>query len=157
MAAIEPVPWNTPTLVEKPWLGNQSWLLWFDSVRAALARVAVVVATYSTSAVQAATAPVGIYTPTETGFYRVSINVRVTQVATTSSSVQVFVYWTAGGVIQTRSGTLLNGNTLTTQETFDVVMEADGATAIVVEATYASVGATPMQYRLAAFVEAMPS
>src|SRR5688572_30188950 len=154
---IEALPWTTPALVEKPWLLEQTWLLWLDSVRAALGQVAALVSPpYDTSEVEAAVAATSV-TPAApvTTIYRVSVSVRVTQVATTSSEVQVNVRWTANGVVQTRSSTLLNGNLLTIQESFVVIAETDADTTVAIDTTYTSVGATPMQYRLVAFSEVL--
>jgi hypothetical protein len=86
------------------------------------------------------------------GVFRVSWFLRITQAATTSSSVAVTVGFT-DGVALTISGTAVTGNTTTTIQQQSVIVRCDAASAITYSATYSSVGATPMQYALSVAVE----
>ena len=88
-----------------------------------------------------------------TAEYRVSYYARVTQAATTSSTLQIAIGWTEGGVALSQSGTSLTGNTTTTGENATLFIVADGNTPITYTVTYASSGATPMQYRLTVVAE----
>jgi len=86
------------------------------------------------------------------GVFRVSWFLRITQAATTSSSVAVTVGFT-DGVALTISGTAVTGNTTTTIQQQSVIVRCDSASAITYSTTYSSVGATPMQYALSVVVE----
>lgn len=94
-----------------------------------------------------ATTPLAIGTVYE-GIWRVSVTVRVTRAATTSSEVRVTISWTEGGVAQSEQTTLLNGNLTSTREGRTFIIRADGSTPISYATSYASVGATTMQYSL---------
>lgn len=80
------------------------------------------------------------------GVWRILYQVRVTRVAGTSSSFQVTVTWTQGGVVQTFTGALQNGNLLTTREGTDFVIRTDTDTPVSYAVAYASVGAPTMQF-----------
>lgn len=90
---------------------------------------------------------------TQRGIFRVSYYTRVIRAATTSSELTITIAWTDGGVAQTRSGDLLNGNTTTTRQDGVWIIRADKNTAINYSTAYASVGATTMQYSLDLMVE----
>lgn len=90
------------------------------------------------------------------GLYRVSYMARVTQAATTSSELTIAIRWVAGGVTITRTGTLQNGNTTSTYEQNTYLVRVDSATQVSYIVTYASVGATPMNYSLDVMVESVP-
>lgn len=113
------------------------------SLAAALAPV-VVVRNASPAASPTPSAP-----PSESSatLYRLSYYVRVVQPATVSSSVQVTLTWTDGGVTQTATGALLTGNTTTTlEQKTELLVHVDPDTPVEVSTTYASVGADPMVY-----------
>jgi len=82
------------------------------------------------------------------GIWRISTHVRVTRPGTVSSSIQVTVHWTDGGDAQTESGAALNGNAVTTREGKTFIIRNDAAAPISVSTTYATAGATDMQYAL---------
>lgn len=90
------------------------------------------------------------------GLYRVSYTARVTQAATTSSSLTVTIGWTEGGVSLTQAGAAMTGNTTGTQQNGTIVLRLDQAATITYATTFASVGGTPMRYRLDVLVEALP-
>lgn len=90
------------------------------------------------------------------GLYLVTTYARVTQAATTSSSLQVSVRFVDGGVTITRAGTAQTGNTTDTTDHNTWMVRVDTETEIRYLTTYASVGATPMTYRLDIKVYALP-
>ena len=92
-------------------------------------------------------------TAVQPGLYRVSWYLRITQAATVSSSIQVTLGWTDGAINCTRSGAAVTGNTTNTTQSGSELIRIDGVTPINYSTTYASVGATPMQYRLDLVVE----
>ncbi len=81
------------------------------------------------------------------GLYRLSMAARITQAATTSSSLIVTFEWTQG-VTCTTSSAAITGNTTTTTGTLSVLVRVDQNSAIGYATTYVSAGATPMQYQL---------
>lgn len=92
-------------------------------------------------------------TAIQPGLYRVSWYLRVTQAATTSSSIQVTLGWTDGAINCSRSGAAVTGNTTSTTQSGSEFIRIDGVTPINYSTAYASVGATPMKYRLDLLVE----
>lgn len=82
------------------------------------------------------------------GLYHISYSVQVTRAATTSSSIIVTFQWTRGGVTQTFARAAVTGNTLTTHDEFVIPIKTDQNSPITYAVTYASVGATSMQYAL---------
>ena len=90
------------------------------------------------------------------GLYRVTWRFRVTRAATTSSSLLVTLGWTESGLSLTRSSPAKTGNTTTTEDTDSWLIRVDQATAVTYATTYASVGATTMQYEVELVVEVVP-
>ena len=86
------------------------------------------------------------------GVFRVSWFLRITQAATTSSSVAVSVGFT-DGVALTISGSAVTGNTTTTIQQQTVLVRCDANSALTYSTTYSSVGATAMQYAVSMVVE----
>jgi len=86
------------------------------------------------------------------GVFRVSWFLRITQAATTSSSVAVTVGFT-DGVALTISGSAVTGNTTTTIQQQTVLVRCDANSVLTYSTTYSSVGATAMQYALSVTVE----
>lgn len=82
------------------------------------------------------------------GVYRISVTVRVTRPGTVSSAIQVTLTWQERGITQTESTSNLNGNLTTTREGKTFVIRADADTPISYSTTYATAGATAMQYSL---------
>ena len=89
----------------------------------------------------------------DTGLYRVSYYARISRAATTSSSLTVTIAWTDGGVACSQSGVAMTGNTTATQQNGTLFIQADGLAAVNYSTTYASVGATSMQYGLSVTLE----
>lgn len=89
------------------------------------------------------------------GLWRISYHVRVTVPGTVSSSIQVTLAWTDGGVSQSEAGAALNGNLTTTRECATRIIRVDNASPISYATTYASAGATAMRYALDVVAEAL--
>lgn len=82
------------------------------------------------------------------GLYRISWYARITQAATTSSSLTVTIGWQESGNSLTTSGAALTGNTTTTDQSGSVLVRNDPGGVLSYATTYSSTGVTPMQYRL---------
>mgnify|MGYP001579345872 CR=1 FL=1 len=107
-------------------------------------------------ATQAASLPAMVLVPVDQNqrvLYRLSWSQRVIRAATTSSALTTTVTWTDGAVTQTESGALMNGNTTATQQSGSILLWVDKNTTPTLSTTYASVGATAMQYDLTVTVE----
>lgn len=156
MAALLPgAPVRNPLAVRQGYVAP-IWETWLRTLWNALNRTPQVLVsqTWTAQAVRIATTTV-LVAPV-TGLYRLSYVVRVTQAATTSSSLQVTLGWTDGGQALTMLGESLIGNTVTTSETLSVLVRADAKTALTVAASYSSGGTTPMQFGLSVVAEALP-
>lgn len=94
--------------------------------------------------------PIGAVT---SGVYRLSWYARITQAATTSSSLTVSFGWTQNGVGLPGSGAALTANATTATQSGNAVVRSDAATTLTYSTTYVSVGATSMQYALTIFAE----
>jgi hypothetical protein len=82
------------------------------------------------------------------GLYRIGFYQRITRAATVSSSLTLAFDWVDGGLTQTETVTAMTGNTTTTQDNGFYLIHADAASPVRYTTTYASVGATSMQYAL---------
>ena len=141
------------TKLPKLLLGN-SFIRWLSGLRAevdARPKRDVHVRSASNTAAIATTA-LAIDT-VHAGVWRISVQVRVVTPATTSSEVQVTISWTQGGVTQTQTTALLNGNLTTTREGLTVVLRATQATPVSYAVSYTSVGATNMVFELDVIAE----
>lgn len=90
------------------------------------------------------------------GLYRVSYRTRITQAASTSSSLTISIGWTESALSLAQSGAALTGNTVTTQQSGVLLIRVDHASPITLAATYVSVGATPMKFEAEVTVERVP-
>jgi len=90
------------------------------------------------------------------GVYRMSYRARVTQAATTSSSLLVTISWVDGTITCSLASAAVTGNTTATVISGSEVIRVDQDGPINYATTYASTGATPMQYSLDVSVEALP-
>jgi len=135
---------------------TRPWSDWFqafvDAVNAAPSTKSAVALTAKAASIAATDLTDGTY---PAGVYRVSYYARITQAATTSSSLTVTIDWTDGAVNPSQAGAAMTGNTTTTVQSGSVLLRSDKAAAINYATTYASVGATPMQYRLDVTLERM--
>lgn len=95
--------------------------------------------------------------PLGSGYYRVSLIARVTQAGTVSSSLIVTISFTQDTIACSFATAALTTNTTASVVTATYLLLIDEDTPISYSTTYASVGATPMNYRLSVLVEALPS
>lgn len=89
------------------------------------------------------------------GLYRVTFYLRITQPGTVSSSAQVTLGWTDGGVVMSKTFANVNGNLTTSFDTDTILVENDQALALTYAIAYASAGATPMQFKLRIVIESV--
>lgn len=82
------------------------------------------------------------------GLYNIQIWSRVEVPAGVSSSVQVTITYTSGGVVQTFVGTLVNGNLTTSKSQQIEPIWIDGGTSLTYETAYASNPVSAMEYAL---------
>lgn len=159
MSTISAPPIETP-LVDVPRAPSRNFYMtagWYQWLIALVRRIQnaaqllkVIALTGQAAAIGATSIPLGT---TTSGLFRVSWYTRVTQPATTNSSLTVTIGWTESAVVLTRSGAALTGNTVTTGESGSLLLQGDANAAITYATAYVSVGATPMQYRLSVTVE----
>lgn len=130
-------------LISREWLeyltriANRS-----DSTAQLLTHIGVV---QQAAAIPATPVPLGDLAP---GLYEVRYYARITQAATTSSSLTVTISWTDGGIACSLAGAALTANSVSTVQTNTYLVRIDQATPVSYAAAYASVGAVPMQYAL---------
>lgn len=132
----------------------KAWLDWFqqvaDRVDQSPARLQVV----DRAGLAASVGSTPIHTgAVAAGLYRVATYVRVTSPAGTSSSLQVTIEWTDGGVPQSSPGQLLTGNTTATVESRQLVVRQDANAPIRYRADYSSTGSPSMVYHLVVVLE----
>lgn len=89
------------------------------------------------------------------GVWRVSYRFRITRAGTVSSSLQLTLGWTEGGVPISASGAAVVTNTTSSVQWGTFLVRVDGNTPISYSTTYASVGATAMQHDLDLVAEAL--
>lgn len=87
------------------------------------------------------------------GLYRLTYYARITRAGTISSSLTVTFGWTDATQAVTASGAAITGNTVTTIQTGTILIYSDAASPITYATTYATAGATTMQYRLSVVAE----
>lgn len=161
--SIPPPPLNSSVIEldrfdaqrRRPFILAKGWAIWFQQSLIARAEGAAqmlrsVPLTAQAASIGATPVPIASVQP---GLYRVSWYLRITTPATVSSSVSVTLGWTDGSVNCTRTGAAVTGNTTSTTQSGTELLRLDAATALTYATTYATVGATPMQYRLDLTVE----
>jgi len=149
-------PLQTPLIesAKQPFI-TRVWNNWFQSV---VERVQA--AAYAEQKVQltgqAASIPsTNLVVAPSAGLYRLTFRFRLTQAATTSSSLLVTVTATDGGVACALASAAYTGNAVNQPQTGTVLVRSDNGVPITYATTYASVGATPMQYALDVVAEAL--
>jgi hypothetical protein len=126
-----------------------AWERWFDRMPATLNAIPSVLNLVALDTQAASIAATDFSNSTLLkGTYRVSYHARISQAASTSSSLTVAITWTEDAVVQTVTGAAMTGNTTTTRQSDVFLIRSDAGTAVNYATTYASVGATPMQYTL---------
>lgn len=144
---LEPIPAGNP-LVDRDGLMTPPYQRWFSLALIPRVQSAAFNVVSLGLTAQAASIGTTAFIPSASGLYRVTYYVRVTQAATTSSSLQVGVLSTDGGVAITQTSVALTTNTTASVQGGVVIAQCDPSTPLSYSTTYASVGGTPMQYRL---------
>lgn len=156
-------PLQTP-LVEPPMAGRPpSWLItrhWFDWFQSVITRVQTAAYAVSSAAValedqNAAIGLTSLVPISAAQLYRVTWRVRLSQAATTSSSLRVDIVTTDGGVTVTYSSTAYTGNAVSAPQSGSFLVRCDASVPLQYQTQYASVGATPMLYDLDIICEAL--
>jgi hypothetical protein len=89
------------------------------------------------------------------GLYRVSYYARVTTASGATSSLEVTIHWTDGGISCSLTSPALTTNTTASVSTGTALVNIDGATPVSYSTTYASTGAPPMAYALYIVLESL--
>jgi len=136
---------------------TQAWLEWFSALSSTIDNTVSMNTSISLSSQTASIAATdisdGALAP---GLYKVSWYARITTAASTSSSLTVMIDWTDGGVTPTYTGTAITGNTTTTVQSDTQMIRVDRNAPVRYSTTYASVGATPMEYAITFTLEWVP-
>src|SRR5574343_1151265 len=155
--------WRLPGLPRDPIADRKTgliprvWASWFqaiaEQVDAASFRLQTVTLDTQAAAIVPTNIPIASLT---TGLYRVTYALRVTQAASTSSSVAVTLSWKSGGVACSQAFGDVTGNTTDSVQSGTVLIRCDVDGPITYAVAYASVGLTAMQYSLDVAVEVLP-
>lgn len=133
---------------------SKDWLDWFQAIADRTSRTPDRITRVRRTAMAAAIPQTNLPTGAlPAGLLRISTYLRVTQPAGTSSSVQVTIFWTDGGVALTSAGAVLTSNTVTTYETRSILVRSDANLPPSYQVAYTSVGTPAMQYALDIVVE----
>lgn len=148
-----PMPLETPLVNPDRTIEFNAWVQYFaqreQQLSEAARRVVDVALTSQATAIGATALDIG----TSAALYRVSVIARITQVATTNSSLTPTFRWTTGGVAVSRTYTALTGNTTSTYLVDTFPVRVDSATSLTYETAYSTSGAQAMQYSLEMAVE----
>jgi|TARA_R110001583_G_scaffold35623_6_gene118362 hypothetical protein len=159
VAAISPIPADTALALPTGVIVD-AWYQYFLQARDRLNANPHILGTVfdSVTGQSAAIGTTSIPLPTlGTGLYRVSTYARITQAASTSSSLTVTLGWTDGTVACTQSGSAMTGNTTATTQSGSLMIRNDNLSPLTYSTAYASSGGTVMQYRLDIAVEQIPT
>ena len=153
--ALEPIPppYYTPPLQGRPELISSPWFRYFSNQATQLTTAAQAIATKGLAAQAASISATPLLVTSFSGLFRVTYYLRITQAATVSSSVTVTIGFTETAVPLTKTFPAVTGNTTTTIDSQTWLLRSDAAAPITYAITYASVGATAMQYRIDVVVE----
>lgn len=164
-AILPPMPTQAPLVEEDlqqhmtPYL-SRDWYLWFFEQQSRVQSAVQIVGGVTVKTGQAASITAtplslsAVNVPSvQGGYYRINWYGRVTQAATVSSSLSVTIAWTESGVTLTSTSAAVTGNATTTviQGALPILIDAPGP--VTFATTYASSGATPMQYRISVWPE----
>jgi Major tropism determinant N-terminal domain len=160
-------------IANRPTLASGELYFGTDTQQLAVGTAPVVfapmIATQNLTAQAAAIAATTLFTPAVTGFFRISITLKITRAATTSSTLggstlgythgdDSVVVSQAVGFISTAGNLLTLNNTANTTATVlngSVVIYAKAGVAVTHAVAYASSGATTMQYSVHTRVESL--
>lgn len=149
------------SLANAPWRMLDDWQKWFRGLAQAVNTAPQSPAQIALTTQSASVAQTSMVQVPSAGLYRVSWLLQITQAASTSSSIQVRFDWEGREQALSLSGAALTSNTLGAMQSGSFQLYAD-LTLVGVpvtldyRTTYASVGATAMQYALNVVVEQMP-
>lgn len=131
--------------------------VWANWLRALVNRAQVAAYAVITVALTGQSASIGLTSlvPSASGLYRVSYRFRVTTAAGVTSSLQVSVATTEGGVTCTQSSAAYTGNATGAPQSGSFIVRADAATPLQYSSTYASNPVAAMIYALDWFVESL--
>ncbi len=152
-----PAPVRDPIASRGNGLITDPWIEYFTSRQGAIDSVPARLRVVSSEGHEASIGTTALSTGSlSAGLYRVWYRLRVTQPATTSSSVTVTLASTESGVPLSETSAAMTGNTTGTVASGVWLVRVDAGTPIFYSTTYASAGATPMQYRVDVVLESVP-
>lgn len=156
--ALPPIPRTSAVLKGVKATIDYIWDNWLQDVVKAVNAAAKESGQVSLTAQDASISATAIDGPTLAGgFYRITYAQRVTQAASSSSSLTTAFGWTTGGVSCSFSGAAMTGNTTATTQGAVVPITVDAGTSVTYATTYATSGATSMSYELSVRLEALPA
>lgn len=131
--------------------------VWANWLRSLIDRAEVAAYEVKTVQLTGQTASIGLTSliALASGLYRVSYRFRVTTAATTSSSLQVTITTTDGGITVTQSSAAYTGNATNAPQSGVFIVQVDASSPLQYSTTYASSGATAMAYALDLIVEVL--
>lgn len=137
-------------------LMSDVWVRWFQTVIAAVnasgQQISAPSLTAQSSAITVTAFPIR---PVAAGRYRVTLYARITTPASVSSSLDVTIGWTDGGVACSQDFGAITGNTTVTTASETFTFRADQGSQVTYATAYVSSG-TPMAYALDLVLEALP-
>ena len=146
-AKLPPAPFQNP-IAGNGGLASEVWNRWFSQMLTSLESCMSVAGSTTLTGQAASIGATAFGDALPAGLYRVEYHMRVTQAATVSSSLTFTVSWTDGGVAQSYSWAAMTGNTTATAQSAATLVHVDPGSSVSYATSYASAGATPMQYRL---------
>lgn len=132
---------------------NRTWVNWFDDLWAWVkdARILLTQKHLLTQNASIASTPLQVGTVAK-GWYAVTVYARATQAATTSGSVVVTIEHRDDGIAAHQDSPALT-NDVAKPLSYTFLVKMDASSPLTFATTYASVGATPLVYKLDLFVE----
>lgn len=124
------------------------WLNFLGALASGLSAASATLKVLTRTGLSASVGTTAVLTTKSQGYYRLAYSVRITQTASVSSSLTVTLGWFETSVSVTLSGAAVTGNLTTSAQSGSVVVRADASSDLTYATTYASVGGTPMQYRI---------
>jgi hypothetical protein len=131
------------------------WTEWFSAVTSAFNGVSRRVASGAWTTHGASIAASTLAEKLEAGVYHLGVCLVLSRAASVSSSISVPISWTSGGIARTLTALITSNLTSTLQSQY-IVIRVDADSSVTYTATYASSGATTMQYALDIVLEKAP-
>jgi len=152
---LDPPPTIAPAVVPQTGSFTADWTRWLLALFGTVSAQPTVLGTRVNLTKQGASIPSTAFPVPALigGLVRVSWYLRITKVATTSSSVNVTIGYTESSLALSISSTPVTGNSLTSVQSGSALLMTDQASALTYQTTYVSNAAGEMQYRFAACVE----